>query len=284
MTEHRSNISIRHSCAGLLCCAALLHGAAAGALESEVVDHAKRARVSYDLRDWAVAIREYRAAYEAEPKSEYLFGLAQALRQSGDYGAAIYTFKAYRRLEGISPQQASATELLIARCEADQAKANQEQLQKEPPALAETIAVPDDPLASTGREPSSAESTPALAGLPSEAASSAAPSSPARAFYQDLLGDSLFMAGLAAAGVGTGLLLGGNSAMDDTAAAPTEADAREAIDSARQKQVLGGVLLPLGGVLVAGAVWRWVSVTGDAPEAIAGVSLGPGYVGYRGQF
>jgi hypothetical protein len=261
-----------------------LHGLPAIALESEDLDHAKRARVGYDLRDWAVAIREYRAAYEAEPKPEYLFGLAQALRQSGDYAAAVYTFKAYRRLEGISAQQASATELLIARCETDQAKADEAQLQKEPPAPAETVAAPDDLLASTRGEPGSAESAQALAAWPSEEAPSETPSSPSTAFYQDVLGDSLFVAGLAAAAVGTGLLLGGNSAMDDASAEPTETDAREAIDSARQKQAFGSVLLPLGGVLIAGAVWRWVSVTGDAPDAIVGVSLGPGYVGYRGQF
>jgi hypothetical protein len=248
-------------------------------------DHAQRARVAYELRDWATAAREYRSAYETEAKSEYLFGLAQSLRQNHDYTAAIFTFKAYKRAEGVTAQQATAAELLLTQCEAEQAKA--EALA----AVAEAKAA--RPAAAAEGAPDSSDAAaraPTALGPPAEPAkaTSGAPGRPAAArsqpFYADVLGDTLFIAGVGASGVGLALLLGGNASMRDSAQEPTESSAKKSADSAHSKQVLGGILCPIGGALVAGAVWRWISVTSDLPEGLEQVAIGPRFISVSGEF
>jgi hypothetical protein len=254
--------------AGLTLCAALLSPLPAAALDVSASDHAKRGRVAYDLRDWASAASEYRLAYAAEQNADYLFGLAQALRQSGDYANAIYTFRAYKRLEGVSAQQLSAADLLIGKCEAEKARSEESQAEARVPPPSPS---PVDP------PPGSMPLAPRPAQPPLEAA--AAP-----AFYEDVLGDGLFIAGLAAAGVGAGVLLNGNSKMQDSAARETESAAHRAADTAHRSQIAGSLLLPVGGVLVTAAVWRWLSAGSDPPRAVDNVAFGPGYIGYSGQF
>ena len=77
--------------AALTLLASTLHTATALADEGSV-EHAKKARVAYDLQDFPTAVQEYRAAYASEQRAEYLFGLAQAQRQAKDYAGAIATF------------------------------------------------------------------------------------------------------------------------------------------------------------------------------------------------
>jgi tetratricopeptide (TPR) repeat protein len=252
---------------------ALASAAPALARDTPAPDRAQRARVAYDLRDWATAAREFRDAYDSEPKSEYLFGLAQALRQSRDFAGAIFTFKAYKRLDGVTPQQATAAELLITQCEAEQAKeeaaASLRQPQLAPPVPASSEAAPaqvERPLTTSPAPPP--ERTP----------------EPSRPFYSDVLGDTLFIGSVAAAGVGTVLLLTGNSEMRKSSSSPTERSAEESADDAHGKQIVGTVLLPVSGVFLIGAVWRWMSVGSSADVLPEGVSLGPSSVSYRGQF
>jgi hypothetical protein len=268
---------VQRAVTGLICCALLLPGAAAVAADDAALVHTKRARIAYDLRDWATAIHEYRSAYAAEPKPETLFGLAQALRQNHEYAAAIYTFKAYKRLQGISPQQAAAADLLIAKCEAEQADIAARAAAR-PPAPVPV----DAPLRKDGE--ATLPRAQRLAAAPARDTQRETTSARPGAFYGDVLGDSLFIAGLAGAGVGTWLLINGNSAMKDVPAEPTDRAARVAEDSAHRRQVTGVVLLPVGGVLIVGAIWRWVSVREDAREESGSMSLGPNYIGYSGRF
>lgn len=264
------------TCAGLAFCAALLPPLAAGARDLTASDHAKRGRVAYDLQDWATAVSEYRAAYEAEQNGDYLFGLAQAQRQSGNYAAAIYTFKAYKRLEGVSAEQMSAADLLIGKCEAERAKVEAAQAAAAKPPVQGPENLPSAPTALAAQRVQPPFEAAGAGGARAEPTR--------RAFYEDVLGDGLFIAGLAAAGVGGGLLVSGNSAMREIAAERTESEARDAADAAHRAQLGGSLLLPVGGVLVVAGVWRWISGGSDAPRAVESLSLGPGYVGYSGQF
>jgi hypothetical protein len=260
--------------AALLLSALLATSSATLAREAPVSDHARRARIAYDLRDWVVATAEFRAAYEADPRSEHLFGLAQALRQNRDHAAAIFTFKAYKRSEGVTAQQATAAELLISQCEAEQTKAEAEAAREAARAAANVDA----------RSPEAATSAP-LASQPLNRAVPApvATEPDSTSFYADAFGDVLFITGLAATGVGTGLLLHGNATMRDSDEAPTEASAADQSADARQAQTAGAVLFPVGGALIVGALWRWLSVGSDRPEA-EGLSLGPGSISVHGQF
>jgi hypothetical protein len=63
-------------------------------------DHYDRGMIFYNVQDWPSAVRELRAAYEADPKPEYLYSLAQAQRLSGDCASAILTYRAFMRGEG----------------------------------------------------------------------------------------------------------------------------------------------------------------------------------------
>ena len=265
----------RQTCAGLALSLSL--ASPSFARDNAGAERAQRARVAYDLRDWASAAREFRAAYDNDPKGEYLFGLAQALRQSRDYAGAIFTFKAYKRLDGVTPQQATAAELLITQCEAEQTKSQAEA------SLREARSQPPQPAANAQAAPAPVQAQPFTdsppAPIPPE------PRAPAeRPFYTDVLGDSLFVVGLGAAAVGTVMLLGGNSDMRESASAPTESGASDAADEAHGKQVLGAVLLPVGATLIAGAVWRWMSIGPESPAPLEGLSVGAGYVSYGGQF
>ena len=85
---------------------------------ASAADHAKRAQTAYDLQDWATAVNEYQLAYQFDQKPEYLWGLAQAQRLSGDCTKAISTYKSYRRGD-VTQNQATAAELLVTKCEAE---------------------------------------------------------------------------------------------------------------------------------------------------------------------
>jgi hypothetical protein len=282
MKRLRFHPSVTGTCAGLFLCAALATTSGAQARDAAVSDHAKRARVAYDLRDWVIAVAEYRAAYEAEARSDYLFGLAQALRQNRDYAAAIFTFKAYKRYDGVTAQQATAAELLISQCEAEQTRAETEAARNAARAAAARDASPLEPgvpfAGSAATTPSPLLSGPVLGASPPPVTSEA--SAP---FYTDILGDGLFIAGLAAAGVGTGLIIHGNATMRQSGEAATEGAAANRQDDAKREQTAALVLYPIGGVLVLGAIWRWLSVASDAP-ATEGLSLGPGSVSVYGRF
>ena len=151
---------------------------------ASAIDHAKRAQTAYDLQDWATAVNEYQLAYQSDQKPEYLWGLAQAQRLSGDCTKAISTYKSYRRGD-VTQNQATAAELLVTKCEA-------EILKKE----AETA---------SAAQKSQAAPVAAAASTTAPASTSTSSSNPAydksatgKPFYADALGDTLFVTSLAA--------------------------------------------------------------------------------------
>lgn len=266
-------------CAAVTAAALFVWPALASAKDADA-EHAQRARVAYELRDWGTAAKEYRAAYEAEAKSEYLFGLAQALRQAHEYTAAVFTFKAYKRAEGVTPQQQTAAELLITECEAQNAKAEAQAALSEARAM-RSAAAPAEGAAPADPAPSAPEQPQALAPAAPPAEH---PAGQTRPFYTDVLGDVLFVAGAGATGVGLALLIGGNGSMRDSAKASTESSADERADSAHGKQIAGGISTSVGGALVAGALWRWLSLSSDAPVKVEQVSLGSRFISVSGEF
>jgi tetratricopeptide (TPR) repeat protein len=60
-------------------------------------EHSSRGMKAYDLGHYAEAAKEFEAAYTAQDEPALLFNLGQAYRFSGDYAAAIRSFRAYLR-------------------------------------------------------------------------------------------------------------------------------------------------------------------------------------------
>lgn len=238
---------------------------------ADAVAEARRAQVAYDVQDWTTAIKEYRAAYQAEQKPEYLWGLAQSLRMSGDCKAAIISYKAYRRAD-VSANQGTAAELMVTRCEAEIAKQEAEAAKAASSVVAAPTATAAPPSAST------------VAPTPPPAAQPAPPPPPAPApkkFYQDVLGDTLFIAGAAAAGVGTVFLLSGNSKVSDGNGASTYGGHTDAIDDGKKKQTIGAIALGAGGALLIGATVRFITFDPTPNEQ---VSVGLDGITFRGRF
>ncbi len=232
----------------LIVAAATTLGTAALA-QGAPADHAKLARTAYNLQDWPTAIREYQAAYAAEQRPELLFGLAQAQRQSGDFVAAIASFKAYKRAPSVTDTQATAAELLITKCEIEQSKKELEAKQKsEPPAA--------PPAAPAAPPPATAPAAPAVPPPPAE---------PKR-FYQDAAGDVLFFGGLVIFGVGGGLLGVGNGQVSGSSSAATHAGYDQQISGGQVLQYAGVGLLAGGGALALGGALRWGLVGRSQPS------------------
>jgi tetratricopeptide (TPR) repeat protein len=234
-------------------------------------EHAKKAQVAYDVQNWTAAIQEYQAAYQAEPKPEYLWGLAQAQRSAGDYAAAIKSYKAFKRNDAATPGQMSAADANIAKCEAELEK-KQSDAAKKPPEPAAT------PAPTTGVAPATPAATPAPP--PPEA-----PAGP-KPFYADVLGDVLLGTGVVAAGVGAYFLFSGNADMRATPDSPTYRGYDTGVDDAAKKQTIGVIVMSGGGLLVSLAVVRYLTMSNGAKssEPRQGLVVGPTGAGYVGRF
>lgn len=218
---------------------------------SPAAAHAKKAQVAYNLADWATAIKEYRAAYAADQKAGYLFGLAQAQRQSGDCTAAIASYKAYKRGD-VSANQATAAELLLTKCQAqiEQQKAR-EAVERANAAKADKKEAPPSGPPGETKKPSPQTAPPPAADEPTP-------------WYKDAFGHVLFVAGTGVTVAGAIFLVGGNSDMNNTNGSYDDVHARQ--DSAKKKQVLGVGGLVVGGALLTGAILRYALVGDGKPS------------------
>ena len=230
-------------------------------------DHARRAQVNYDLQNWSLAIQEFHSAYAIEQKTDYLWGLAQAHRLAGDCAAAIKTFKAYRRSD-LTANQSTAAELQITKCEAEIEK-------KEAEAAVEARKAAEAQPA--------AVVAPRVAAPPPGATDRPAPAAALekKHFYLDVFGDTLFVGGAAAAGVGIYFLLRGSSDMVASTSNPTYRQYDSAVDHASAEQTTGGVLLGVGGALIAGSIVRWLTMGSGSTEARAALVVAPNGVAGR---
>ena len=84
----------------------------AGADAAEAFEHAK---ASYAAGDFAAAATAFRAAFEADPQADYLFGWAQAVRRGGDCPGAMAQYRRLLAMQ-LSDEQAAATRQAMSRC------------------------------------------------------------------------------------------------------------------------------------------------------------------------
>jgi hypothetical protein len=242
---------------------------AAGAAQAEAPSdagapsHEKRAQVAYALQDFPTAIREFEAAFQNEQKPDFLWGIAQAQRLSGDCKAALNTYKSYRRSE-ISAEQSSAADSHIQHCE----QALQE-------SAAQAAATPEPPLS---------HATPAAAASASGAETPGkAQRESARPFYADAFGDVLVLTGVAAVGVGTYFLLAGNAAMRDARSASYTSYDSDTHRASRE-QLVGVTTLAGGGLFVACGVLRFLTLGDSSSGPGTELTLTPVGFDLRGRF
>jgi len=239
---------------------------AQSAPDSGAQSHEKRAQVAYALQDWPSAIREFEAAFQDEQKPDFLWGLAQAQRQSGDCKAAINTYKSYRRSE-ISADQSAAADSRIQHCE--------EELQR---IAAQAAATPEPRLAHPPL-PAPAAAAPATGSTQAQATRP----EPHRPFYADAFGDVLVLTGVAAAGAGTYFLLAANSAMQNArnaSYASYDSDTRHA----SREQLVGVSTLAGGGLFVACGVVRFLTLGDSSSGPGTALTLTPLGFDLRGRF
>jgi hypothetical protein len=201
-------------------------------------EHARVATRAYDLQDWATALKEYKAAYSADPKPEYLWRLAQTQRLSGDCANAIPSYTEYQH--SASATQASAAGDWIKSCKAELA-ANQKPVEQATP---------------VGPMPPPTVPAPAAALPP-------VPPAPAprnSVWYRDSLGNTLMLLAVGSF-VGGGVFLVEANSAATAATSGTDASWTSNRNTAKTESIIGGVFIGVGTLLYAGALWRYFTVT-----------------------
>jgi tetratricopeptide (TPR) repeat protein len=228
--------------------AAVLLAAAPAAAQS-ADEHARLAEQYYQVGNFEGALAEFRAAYQLDPKVDYLFAMATIEEQRGGCAAAI---ELYEQFLATAPPEEDAA---VAHAAIDKCK--------------ETLGITDQPPPPVDDEP---RPPPAEEPPP-------APRRITRPFYTDLLGDALVGAGalgLAAGGALYLLARGDADAAAEVGISHDEYQARwqEAQDRRRLALIAAGV----GGALVVGGVVRWI--TGDRTEEVPAVAIAPAELGH----
>lgn len=232
--------------------------------------HADRGMTFYNLSDWPAAIREFRDAFKADPRPEYLFSKAQAERHRGDYSAAILSYKAFLRTSDTSPARVAATEALIKECET---KIEEERLAEADRREAERL----------DREEKARE----LRKLSTPSVTATTATAPVHhSWTTDAAGLTLFFGGAAVAGTGVGLFLWGNSEMRASANQETYQQYETNVSGAKTKRILGIVGIGTGAALLATGIIRFAIVASRSPKegTTAYLVVSPTSIGVHGQF
>jgi tetratricopeptide (TPR) repeat protein len=216
--------------------------------------------VHYVAHDFETAVAIFGAAFALDPRPEYLFAAAQALRLKGDCPQAV---RAYRRFLEThpSPVQVQATKLGLDRCAFPTATApSAGPGPASPPGLApEPIGAPAPPPA--GAPPSSRPPDPFVPSPPPSEA--ARPPSTSSRLVRDPLVVVSFSGALVCLGTGVGLWVASSRDLpSESAQSPTGATSyagfAQAWQTAESRRALAIGALSAGAALgVAGAARAW---------------------------
>jgi tetratricopeptide (TPR) repeat protein len=215
--------------------------AATAGADPSADDHEKAAAAFFKVGNFEGALAEFRAAYELDPKPDYLYAMATIEEQRGACAAAIDLYQQF--LDTRPPaEDVEVVEAAIATCKAKLGEPEPEPVVPEP------------------RPP---EPTPEPRPLPPPTRRVQRP------FYSDVLGDALVGAG--GVGIGVGVVfyvLARGDARDAADPGP-----RETYDQlwqrAQDRQRIAAIATGAGAALVIGGVVRWI--TADRWEVIPDV-------------
>jgi hypothetical protein len=234
----------------LLLVAPRLAHAGEPSMKPEARAHLERGLAAYGEKDWARAIREFRAGYAIDPRPDFLFAWAQSARLSGDCAAAIDLYQEFIAT-GPSPEQSDAAQQMTDRC--------RETLDAAP---AETPAPAPPPIAPTPKPP--------------------APPPPApvseRAWWKDGWGAGFTVTGLVGLGVGVGMYVAAGSSDDAAAQAATYDEFAARKDEAASRRTYAVIGLGVGGALLITGGVRYLLVHRQHHEPSTNVafSVAPG--------
>jgi len=265
----------------LVLAAALVSFAAAANEESEAAFQRGVAR--YEAGDHDEAAAAFQHAYQLDPKPIYLFSLAQS---EVGRDRCLQANEIFRRYLKTDPPEANqhAAESRIRFCE-------------------ERLAAAPPPEPVTSATPAESSATPSATAPPTAAPSTAAPSAAAApttkptappqqvdapaSWWTDPLAMGLMAAGLAATGVGTGVIVWGQGSTAD-ARDQAFADYQthdNALEDGNDRRIAGGVIVGVGAAMVIGGVIRAIVVgqraSNEDAASDAQLWFGPGAVGGR---
>jgi tetratricopeptide (TPR) repeat protein len=208
-------------------------------------EHYERGRRLYDVKEYAAAIEEFKAAYLADADPIYLFNIAQAYRLSGDCTSAESYFAKFLKADPDTTQRAKI-EKLIAECT---------------PASAPTGDTP--PTGDTSSPTGTGTGNTGTTGAPIDVPAPPPPPPPDPGRSRRIIGLITAGAGVVAVGVGTGLAIqvgGVESDLETECAAGCDwDDIRDRDSSARTKATVSTVMIVGGGIAVLGgaALYFW---------------------------
>jgi tetratricopeptide (TPR) repeat protein len=194
--------------------------------------HYERGLALYADKDYAGALTELRAGYALEPRREFLFAEAQALRLGGDCKAAVPLYQQFLK-SGPDDVQVNATHIALGRCAAQMAAAP-----APPPA-------PDKPRAPA----------PATAGVTTPARTPPPP------WYADVAGGALLGGGVLGLATGAVFTLSAMSERDDAnQRSATYAEYAQHWNAARSRERVAIIGFGAGAALTTAAIVRYARV------------------------
>jgi tetratricopeptide (TPR) repeat protein len=255
--------------------------------DPEALRHLERGDAHFRIQEFQQAIDEYRDGARLEAAPRFLYNIAQAYRQLGDYEKALWYFDQWIKTGKPPEEMRKAVEDVMAKMRDDLAKAAKNQPPTEPASDVgprdsdETDANLDgDRRGGTTDNRSSSDRA-------SIAIRSDLPSAGRDPWYADTVGWSLAGGGLLLAGVGAGFLMNASS-LDDEAGRPQtpEADREDLRSKAEARAIVGAVLLSAGGVAGAGGVIKLISTpaTPSGSSRELALRFGSGWVGLEGKY
>jgi hypothetical protein len=208
------------------------------AMSPEVKTHWDRALQLYSAHDYEAAITEFKAAFELDPRREFLFAWAQAERVSGDCPSAVVLYKRYLATDPPA-KPAEAARNHLERCtQALSTRPEGAPLPEPQPTAA------DSPTADEAPRPV----TVVVAPPP--------PPKPRGPWYRDVAGDALLSAGVVSLGAGASLFIVSEASAHGSAL--TYGDyATDTFARAERQRTIGVVGLGVGVALVTAALFRY---------------------------
>jgi hypothetical protein len=221
------------------------------------------------------AAREYARAWDELAAPPILYSWAQSERLGGRCAEAIALYERFLE-HGVDAPPGYDTEPLRAHWSSMRANAQ------------EQAATCKDALRDEAPPPSASPSPPPepVVAEPVDPPARPIAAVPAKPWYRDAAGWSLFAGGIAVLATGTALVGVAAAQSNDADDRDTHQAFRDAIDRAVLEQRIGFAAFALGGALVLGAAVRWAVVTRRARGASRSVQLGTRGVGLevRGRF
>jgi tetratricopeptide (TPR) repeat protein len=206
---------------------------AASEMNSEAKAHYTRGLELYAARNFAAAVPEFELGFAIDPRREFLFAEAQALRLAGACTRAVPLYRRFLESDP-SPLQIEAARLGLDRCAPDRAS-------------------PSSPAPSTSGQLSAPPSAPAPvpAALP-------IPEHPA--WWHDLIAASSLGAGVVALGFGTGFAIASNRVRDQAKSARTTTyfEFSRLWETAQQRRAIAVTCFGAGAIFLAAGGARLV--------------------------